>query len=59
MSIFFHPDYTVGTGITPVQLYELADYTAGQELKVITFAPCPEDFLFNCNYYITLCAINQ
>ena len=28
--IFFHPDYTVGTGITPVQL-TLADYTAGRE----------------------------
>ena len=27
--IFFHPDYTVGTGITPVQL-ALADYTAGR-----------------------------
>ena len=30
-SIFFHPDYTVGTGITPVQL-ALADFTAGREL---------------------------
>ena len=29
--IFFHPDYTVGTGITPVQL-TLADFTAGREL---------------------------
>ena len=28
---FFHPDYTVGTGITPVQL-ALADFTAGREL---------------------------
>ena len=27
---FFHPDYTVGTGIKPVQL-ALADYTAGRE----------------------------
>ena len=30
--IFFHPDYTVGTGITPVQL-ALADFTAGRELR--------------------------
>ena len=30
-AIFFHPDYTVGTGITPVQL-ALADFTAGREL---------------------------
>ena len=29
-SIFFHPDYTAGTGITPVQL-SLADFTAGRE----------------------------
>ena len=29
-SIFFHPDYTVGTGISPVQL-ALADFTAGRE----------------------------
>ena len=30
MVIFFHPDYTVGTGIEPVQL-ALAGYTAGGE----------------------------
>ena len=30
--IFFHPDCTVGTGITPVQL-ALADFTAGRELR--------------------------
>ena len=29
-SIFFHPDYTVGTGIAPV-LLALADFTAGRE----------------------------
>ena len=29
-AIFFHPDYTVGTGITPVQLAR-ADFTAGRE----------------------------
>lgn len=28
---FSHPDYTVGTGITPVQLAR-ADFTAGREL---------------------------
>ena len=29
--IFFHPDYTVGIGIAPIQL-SLADFTAGGEL---------------------------
>ena len=29
--VFFHPDCTVGTGISPVQL-ALADFTAGREL---------------------------
>jgi len=29
--IFSHPDYTVGMGITPIQL-ALADCTAGREL---------------------------
>lgn len=29
--ILSHPDYTVGSGITPDQL-ALADYTAGREL---------------------------
>lgn len=28
---FFHPDYTVGVGVSPTQL-ALADYTAGREL---------------------------
>ena len=28
---FSHPDYTVGTGITPVHAQRLADYTAGRE----------------------------
>lgn len=27
---FFHPDYTVGVGISPTQLM-LADFTAGRE----------------------------
>ena len=31
-SIFFHPDYTVGTGITPDHALRLADSTAGREL---------------------------
>jgi len=31
--IFFHPDYTVGTGISPVHAHvALADFTAGGEL---------------------------
>ncbi len=31
MSIFFHPDCTVGMGIAPIQP-KLADFTAGREL---------------------------
>ena len=42
-AIFFHPDCTVGTGITPVQL-SLADFTAGRELhpalKTCYFSLC-------------------
>ena len=41
-SIFFHPDYTVGFGITPnPAAARLADYTADRE-----FHPCPEDRYF-------------
>ena len=31
-SIFFHPDSTVGSGITPDHATWLADFTAGREL---------------------------
>ena len=32
--IFSHPDYTVGIGITPIQLQtQVADYTAGGESR--------------------------
>jgi hypothetical protein len=31
--IFFHPDYTVGTGISPVHAFRLADCTAGGESR--------------------------
>ena len=30
--IFFHPDYTVGIGVAPIQRNALADFTAGREL---------------------------
>ena len=30
--IFFHPDSTVGIGITPILRNALADFTAGGEL---------------------------
>jgi hypothetical protein len=29
--IFFHPDFTVATGIAPVRAVRLAGYTAGRE----------------------------
>jgi hypothetical protein len=40
MFIFFHPDYTVGLGVSPNQPLWLAGYTAGQG-----FSPRPEDFI--------------
>ena len=40
-SDFFHPDYTVGSGISPDQL-SLADFTADRELAFAS--PCPEVF---------------
>ena len=30
--IFFHPDYTVGFGVTPNHAFRLAGFTAGREL---------------------------
>jgi len=30
---FFHPDFTVGTGISPVHALRLAGFTAGGELR--------------------------
>jgi hypothetical protein len=45
---FFHPDFTVGTGISPVQSFcyeRVADYTADRE-----FHPAPKKIVsvFNC-----------
>ena len=31
-TIFFHPDYTVGPGVSPGHAFRLAGYTAGGEL---------------------------
>ena len=47
-NIFFHPDYTVGTGITPVHAKWLADFTAGRE-----FHPALKIYrLFGCAFII-------
>mgnify|MGYP001700337119 CR=1 FL=1 len=46
--IFFHPDCTVGTGITPVQL-SLADFTAGRE-----FHPALKIFIIYFDFIILL-----
>lgn len=39
--IFFHPDYTVGPGISPDPAFRLAGFTAGREshpaLKIVIF----------------------
>ena len=32
---FFHPDYTVGFGISPNQLIMLADFTANREFRPV------------------------
>jgi len=42
---FFHPDYTVGSGITPDQPYGSRAYTAGKELKDYSFSPCHKGLL--------------
>ena len=41
--IFFHPDYTVGFGITPNHAFPLADFTANRE-----FHPAPKTLIFSC-----------
>jgi len=38
-NVFFHPDYTVGYGITPY-LLSLADFTADRE-----FHPAPKTYI--------------
>lgn len=44
MHIFFHPDYTVGPGVSPGQpLARVADCTASGE-----FHPALKTFFFNC-----------
>lgn len=44
MIIFFHPDYTVGFGITPNHALRLVGYTTGGELHPAL------KILFNCLY---------
>ena len=43
VSIFSHPDFTVGTGITPVQL--ISPLARGLYHRS-GITPCPEDFYF-------------
>ena len=38
IKLFFHPDFTVGTGISPVQPERLADYNRRSGIS-----PCLED----------------
>ncbi len=56
--IFFHPDYTVGFGISPNQPERLADYTAGGDfhpaLKT-TFNIVYDDYLYlSIGFFIVL-----
>ena len=49
-TLFSHPDYTVGFGISPNQLLmQVADYTAGGELR-----PAPEEILIFINLILKL-----
>jgi hypothetical protein len=43
-NIFFHPDYTVGPGITPGQLRKAARGLYRRS----GIAPCPEDIIYGC-----------
>ena len=48
MIVFYHPDFTVGIGIAPIQ-HTLADYYRRSGI-----APCPEDLVFNCSQNTTI-----
>jgi len=49
--IFFHPDYTVGFGITPnPAAARLADYTADRE-----FHPALKNFIFHLQVHYISC----
>ncbi len=49
MPSFSHPDYTVGTGITPVHAKKLAGCTAGRESH-----PAPKNM-----YYINISSVQR
>lgn len=50
---FFHPDYTVGIGIAPIQP-KLADYHRRSGIT-----PCPEDVLFLSILSLNTMPVNQ
>ena len=58
INFFSHPDFTVGTGITPVQPLSIwqwvADYTAGWELH-----PTPKNSFYSIGYYNPLYVVMQ
>ena len=48
INYFYHPDFTVGNGISPFQSHfkwESRTLTAGRELSIDS--PCPEEFISN------------
>jgi len=48
---FFHPDFTVGSGISPdPALHVLAGFTAGRELDVRPHPAPKANFYFQSNY---------
>jgi hypothetical protein len=59
---FFHPDFTVGPGVSPDRtLLRLRAFTADRELPMFpdvfpeTSSPCPEGWLFTCALIIKVC----
>ena len=47
--IFFHPDYTVGFGVTPNHAFRLAGFTAGRK-----FHPALKTTYLICEHFNTL-----
>ena len=48
--LFFHPDYTVGIGISPIRPnYRLADYDRRSGIT-----PCPEDIVILLSFIICI-----
>ena len=59
-AFFSHPDYTVGTGISPVRLpKQFTDYTVGRESMNFSYHPAPKNsylfLLLHCMHIKVIC----